>query len=1192
MGANLVIHRNAFRVHMDLEKEIVESGKTVYAILDDNRLVCDFKGRLVRNRPFLVYLNGKVLLQKYWNTCLNDDDVMQIVYMPKGGGGGGSSIGNIVAGVIAAVMAYFTFGASLAISAAIGVAVTVGMGLLGGPIAPPNTARLGNNRESTSPTYNLNSQGNTARLLEAIPRVYGTMRTYPDLAAQPYSEYRGNQQYLYQLFCVSVGRVRIDKIYVDESDISTFEDAEVQIVNPGQAVTLFPDNVVVSESVNNIELLPPNHPDWEEPIAFTVSSTVDINFIGIDISNPRGLGQVNDEGNTVARSVNMTVEYRNLDGGSWQTYVIPTITMATQTPQVHSYKFAVPIGRYEVKVYRNTAMGGNRVFDQCNWMSLRGYAPSTHVYGNCTLIAVAMRATNALNSNTARKFSVVSTSYLQKWDPVNGFSAAVPCNNIAWAVADAIRNTDYGRGLPTSRLNITNLYRLDQIWESRGDKFNGVFDTTTQLWEALKVILMCGRATPIYYAGVIDVVRDEPQSIVQAHFGPAQMVKGSFNATYNFYDHETPDHVVVEYQNPETFKPAEVPCAFPDSPKRNPSRVVLKGCTNRTQAYRIGMALVASNRDRRRTIEFTTLKAGLIPGFNGLIRVMHDVPQWGYSGRVLEFNVSTGQMRTTEPVPFNAPGNWQIAFRKKNGSEHGPFTIIRDPELNPDNNEFGFIVVATTAEKNSIYISTGVFEDYTTYHAGPSERRGILALVQKCRPDSEGRVNISAINYAESVYTAESGLPVPPPPPESNLPGLDDLPVIDSVTVVYTITVGVQNIIASVTRNAIYYEFQARVFGGSWQTLGTSDKPTLESYLSPGNWEVRVRGVGRLAGPWTTWTGTIEATTLPTPSLTTFVGTSKLFAIGLNWTFDPETIEITKAIEIRMGITNVFANALPLVKLPYPANSYTVDNLGPADRRYFWARCEDTAGRFGPWFNNGIAITQISDINADKMLDYLTDKISKQQLTAELVAEIEQPDVDLGPVYAAIDEERILRENADGALAQTIDQTTAIANGAMAATQVNAQSIANTNGELSAMYTIKTQLTVGGIPYLAGIGIGVSNESGIITTQITMMADNFALINRNNNSISSPFQIVGNNTYIRQAYIQQATIVNLLVGASITSTAVVSSGPNQNLPIMTSNYNAGQTTYRGTEFTLTENSNGVRMTNVANNVVVFQAGVI
>lgn len=1135
MIANLLIHKNAFRPQMDVDKSQIQPGKTIYFILSEQKLVFELDGRLIRNRPFLVYLNGKVILQKYWNTCINEEDIVQVAYMPKGGGGGSN---NIIIGVIAAVLAYFTFGMSLVVAGAIGVAAAVGMSLLTPVVPQPKTSGLGNGRESSSPTYNLNAQGNSARLLEAIPRVYGTMRTYPDLASQPYSEYRGNQQYLYQLFCVSLGRVRIDKILVDETEIGNFEDAQVQIIEPGQAVTLFPDNVIVSDAVSNIELLAPDSPDFEPPVSFVISQTTDINYIGIDIANPRGVGQVNNNGDTISHSVQINIEYRNLDGGGWNTWDSPTISNATQSAQVTSYKFEVPLGKYEVKIQRLSSMGTNRQFDQCNWMTLRGYAPSTHTYGNCTLIAVVMRATNALNSNTARKFSVVSTSYLQAWNPVDGWVAESPSNSIAWAAADIIRNQDYGRGLGTSRINIENLYRLSQVWASRGDTFNGVFDTTSQLWEALRVVLMCGRATPMYYAGVIDFIRDEPQSVVTSQFTPAQMVKGSFNITYNFHDHETPDHVIIEYIDPISFKPKEVECSFPESLKRNPTSVTLKGCTSRDQAYREGMSMIASNRDRRRTIEFTTLNSGLIPNYNGLVRVMHDVPQWGYGGRVLSFNRNTGQMRTTEPVPIDPTETFQIAFRRRNGSEHGPFTIIKDPTLPDDGNVFGFIVNGTIAEKNSIYISKGVEEDYTFYSAGPSERRGILALVQKCRPDSEGRVAISCINYAQSVYTAESGGIIPPLPPESNLPGVNDRPIIDSVDVVYTVTVGVQNVIATPSRNAIYYEFQARIGSNNWQNLGTSDQPTLVVNLSPGIWTVRVRGVGRIEGPWTSWTGTIEATSLPTARLSTFTAISKLFAIGLEWAFDPETANIAKAIYIRAGRTNVFGDSTQIATRPYPANTYTLDNLGPGERWYFWARCEDTAGRFGPWFNNQAAITQVSEISADKMLDYLTDQISKQQLTAELVHEIEFPNVDFGPVYASIDEERILREDADGALAQTIDTTRAIADGAMAATQVNATSIANTNGSLSAMYTIKTQLTVGGIPYIAGIGVGVSNETGTITSTISMIADRFALLNLNNGVLSSPFQVVGNATYLRQAFIQQATVVNLLVGATLTSVAV------------------------------------------------------
>lgn len=1152
---NLSVHRNAFHPHLNAEHSLMPVGMSINEVLVGRDLLRDTPDGWVRVAPYVVMINGGYVLQKDWNVILDANDVVQIVHMPKGGGGG--SGGGIIIGILGAVLAYFTFGVSLVGIAAMGAALAGGF-LLGNLIPTPPSMNQGANPETSSSTYNLEAQGNRAKLNQAMPRVYGTMRTYPDLATKSYSEFESNQQMLYQLFCISLGEVDVDEIFLDETPITNFSDAQWEVIKPGGVVTLFPDNVIVSDAVNNIELVAPDSPDWRPPTAFVISNTIDIDSIAIDIQNPRGVGQIdkNPKGNggTLALTVLVFAEYRNLNGGPWTSMDIPPITYATQTPQMRTYRVTVPLGKYEVRVQRVSGTPETGAFDMCTWIGLRGYASSTRVYGNCTLLATKMRATGALNSNTAKKLSTVSTGKISKWDPVNGWGPLVRTSNPCWAAADVLRNTDYGRGLPTSRMNIQNIYRLAGVADTRGDQFNGVFDVNTQLWEALKTVLRVMRSTPIYYAGNIDFIRDEPQTVVRANFTPGHMVKGSFTTTYSFVDDDSPDHIVVEYIEPSLgWKTDEVTCAFPDSPMRNPVKVAIKGITIRDQAAREGMSMAAANRDRRRSIQFTTLRPGLLPSYNSLVRINHDVPLWGYSGRILSFTPSNGRMRTTEPVPFNEPGTWLATFRKRDGTENGPYQILKWEDLNADNNEFGFIVVGTTAELSTIYISDGYREDLTFYTCGPSTRRGLLALTQSCKPTSDGQVQLTFINSADSVHYAENDMNVPPPEPESGLPGVDALPIVDSVDVVYTVEVGVQNIVAKVSRQASYYEFEARVQGGLWQRLGIQQDPMMPANLSPGPWEVRVRGVNRVEGPWTTWAGVIEATTLPVVKITSFTAGSELFCIPLHWTYDPNNLNIADSVEVRSGITNVFGDSQPLINLPYPANSYSHVGLGHGDRRYYWIRARDTAGRYGPWFNNGLALTSVTTSNADNILDAVDGQIGEEQLTHQLLEKINTPDVDLDPLWTAINDERTQRIEGDTAIASDVTETMAVANGAMAATQTNATSIAKTNGDLAAMYTIKTQMDVNGNPYIAAIGVGVENTGGVITSSITMMGDKLTFINPNNGSLQTLMQLTSEGLVVRSAFISKATITNALIGATLTSVATDGSGN----PILSLDFQTG-----------------------------------
>lgn len=999
MSAQLVLHKNPFRIHLDTERRCINHGRSVREYLVKERLV-KLNGKRVL--PFVVYYNGQPLLEKDWALIVAQDAWLQVSYLPRGGGG--SNIGAIIGAIAAAVMAYFTFGLSLVASAAVGVVAYAGMTLLVAGIPKPSNVSSAS-REMTSPTYSLSAQGNNARLLEAMPRVYGRMRTYPDLASRPYTEFQDNLQYLYQLFCVSLGKAEVKDIFLDDTNITQFEDAEVQIIYPGEAVTLFPDNVVTSDSVTGQEAVAGM---VLGPFSVNAPGTV-INKIGIDISLPSGAGTVDNDGNTQVFAVGFEAEFRKINDlgnpeDGWLPLTSQTIRVATKQPQFRTYYAEVPEGRYQVRFRKTTGDASDtRSYGALAWSGLRGFMPSTHVYGDITMIAVRMRATATLNQTTARKFSVVSEGWVPVWDPVEGWSAPKFTANPAWVAADILRNQDYGRSLQTSRLNIEKLYALSQTWASRNDEFNGVFDNTLTLWEALSRTLRVGRATPIYYAGVIDFVRDEPQTIARAMFQPANIVEGSFKSVYNFFTNDSPDHVVMEYVDRETWTTEEVECVLPGGTTDKPARVELFGCTSREQAWREGMSLAAGNRDRRRNIEFHTNTAGLIPSFNSLVKISHDSVAWGASGRVLSLNKTSGELVVSERINFTGNLQHVISFRKRDGSQDGPHTIQRLPKEVVPGVGFIYRVVATPERLAEIYISEGVREDYTFFQAGPIEQEGLSALVVSVKPQADGRVAVQLVNYAESVYTAENGGAVPAPPPASQLPAQTSRPIVDEVTVKYTTTIGEQVISATAAKGAIYYEFEALPAGGTWMQLGTRATPDMIVNLSPGEWSVRVRGMGTGQGPWASWTGTIAATSIDLPRMDTFAAFGELFAIRLEFSYAAETASIVREVQIRMGVTDVLGDSQPLTTLPYPTSTYTLTGLGPLDKRYFWIRAVDRAGRNGPWHNAGAAVIGQPISDADILLTYLTDKITRSQLGEELLGELDEVQSVLDELQLTID---------------------------------------------------------------------------------------------------------------------------------------------------------------------------------------------
>lgn len=104
-----------------------------------------------------------------------------------------------------------------------------------------------------------------------------------------------------------------------------------------------------------------------------------------------------------------------------------------------------------------------------------------------------------------------------------------------------------------------------------------------------------------------------------------------------------------------------------------------------------------------------------------------------------------------------------------------------------------------------------------------------------------------------------------------------------------------------------------------------------------------------------------------------------------------------------------------------------------------------------------------------------------------------------------------------------------------AAINVNAQAIADVNGNLSAMYNIKVGVSSNGQYYAAGMGIGVENTPSGMQSQVIFLADRFAVTTAAGNSVALPFVIQNGQTFIRNSFIQDGTISNAKIGNFIQS---------------------------------------------------------
>lgn len=143
---------------------------------------------------------------------------------------------------------------------------------------------------------------------------YGTRRVYPALAALPYTEVIGQEQYLNMLLCVGIGAYDLSDIRIGEQSIDAFDkvDIEQTYVSQGENV----DWRIVTDQTVNTELTDPGFEPANFDIEFTTAPT-NVERIALDFSFPAGLVHTDGKGNRYAAQIHFKIEYKLAGSPTW-----------------------------------------------------------------------------------------------------------------------------------------------------------------------------------------------------------------------------------------------------------------------------------------------------------------------------------------------------------------------------------------------------------------------------------------------------------------------------------------------------------------------------------------------------------------------------------------------------------------------------------------------------------------------------------------------------------------------------------------------------------------------------------------------------------------------------------------------------------------------------------------------------------
>lgn len=745
----------------------------------------------------IISLNSEIM-EEYFD--IEEGDIVNVMIVPQGGGGGGKSVIAMVAMIAVAVIAPYaaaaitgytgtmSMGAMYAASAYGTMALTAGITIAGALLV---NAVLGGQTNltastsdlSSSTTYSWDESYNKIQQGLPVPKVYGTHKITPPMIAK-YIETIDNKQYFNGLYAVNDGLVTsISDIKINDEPISNFTNVSVELRYGHETQAVIPafNNTRSDKGVS--KKLSTN---W----SYSETTGNSVSGLTINLMFPRGLWYADNAGNIQQHNVKLVMEYSSdnvnwkrfgdsttiqgywyyLDpdngsynihtsyggtyvgytwtlpqgairytGGYWfeewyytPSYDAPYTTVIDASTSTIRKTFSInflPQSKYYIRVkFYEEPVTGSRYGADCYFEYLTEEVTDDFTYPSTALISVRALATDQLSGSNP-KISCVVTA--------NSNNPSDICKDILQTI-----------GVNSSRF-MSNFNVWKDFCTTKGLLCNIVFDSTVSIRKALDLVGTIGRGSVIQFGSKFDVIIDKADTIpVQAFtLGMGNIVKDSFKQTFlpivdranvievTYYDKEFDyANTIIEVSSDN----------FDNVVELNRTSITLVGCTDRAQAWKHAKYLLNCNRYLTETVTLQADKDSLVCKYGDIVKVSHDVPMYGISGRIVSCNSNT--VVIDRDIDMVAGKNYAIQLR------------------NSSNYTYEYQVVNTGTTTNILTFNSPiieVFSEFDNYSFGEVGKVSKLFRVIKISTSNDLTRTLTLLEYNEDVYNDESIIDIP-----------------------------------------------------------------------------------------------------------------------------------------------------------------------------------------------------------------------------------------------------------------------------------------------------------------------------------------------------------------------------------------------------------------------------------------------
>lgn len=546
-----------------------------------------------------------------------------------------------------AVLAYYTFG--LGATAAGGWAAGGGLGMflaqtavfmIGAAVInkvlPPQRARLNTYDQSTGSTYSLAGGRNRARLYEPLGLLFGTTKVVPDYAAQPYTFFEADEQFLSARFSGGINLGSITDLKIGDTPLHSFDDvfAMRDGFPSGNTVNIDWANV---DTVDGAALTAPTVAPGAWVMRTTSPGTrhMALDFVA-------SLYDMADNGAMNALSVSVDIERRLLPAGAFASVGTFAFTSASTRPVRRTVTLPDPgvSGQFEIRVRkREVDVAIGRKSNALEWQSLKSYQVAVAPVAGYPQYGLRIRASGQLNGTLDQLSWVATQAATQVWNgaafvdqPTSNPGAQIL--QFARGLYDGEGRLQAGMGLPDDQIDIEQLKAFTLHCAANGYEFDHWFDSPLSCQDLMDSIAAVGLGSISDHSGKLGVVWAAAGQPIEAVVNMGNISAGSFSVEYVTRD-VAEELEVSWFDRASSYKPRSLRILAPgvtvpsETARLSPSGVVTEAAAVQMARWTMGQNIWG-----RKSVSWEMDLEHLAFRRYSMVALSHDLTQWGYGGRV------------------------------------------------------------------------------------------------------------------------------------------------------------------------------------------------------------------------------------------------------------------------------------------------------------------------------------------------------------------------------------------------------------------------------------------------------------------------------------------------------------------------------------------------------------------------------